>query len=102
NSFTGDLIIHPTEPEISMMSFRVTEFRNGNMIGSISRDIGFYTLFTSSNAQPELSGVNGAPHRIAYILPGTQLCFEIFSDDDDQSDSLFLSWNHGIQNATFV
>jgi len=102
NSISGDLVIHPTAPEVSMMSFRVNEFRNGALIGSITRDIGFYTLFTSSSAQPELTGVNGAPHHIAYVLPGTELCFEIFSNDEDQSDSLFLSWNHGIPAATFV
>ena len=98
---TGELIIHPTAAEISIMSFRVDEFRNGNLIGRVTRDVGIFTGNRNDNL-PVLSGINGTAVDTTAVFPGTTLCFDIFSDDADAGDVLSMSWNNSIAGASFV
>ncbi|MEO8088012.1 MAG: hypothetical protein ABI763_14405, partial [Bacteroidota bacterium] len=97
---TGDIFIHPTALEVSVIVFEIQEYRNGNIIGSVMRDIQIYTT-TASNNPPVIYGVNGTGQSSIYVLPDVNFSFNIFSSDPDSTDSLSISWNNGIPAATF-
>jgi len=99
--FTGDYFIHPTTDQVGVTVFEIQEFRNGQFIGSTTRDV--ITLFLSqfTNKFPHLTGVNGGSLHTAAVFPGQELCFDILSSDDDAADQLIMDWNHGISTASF-
>jgi len=101
DGFTGDLLIHPLSIENGMMSYTVIEFRNGAQIGSVTRTVLMETV-PCSNANPELTGMNGTSQQFVYVLPGTALCFDVFSSDPDTGQVLTLSWNQVIPAASFT
>jgi len=98
---TGDLFIHPTAIETGVLTYTVLEYRNGSLIGSTARTI-LLNIIPCTNQPPVLSGINGTIDSTAYALPGTMICFDIFSDDPDAGQLLSLSWNNGIPGATFT
>ncbi|MFM9052619.1 MAG: T9SS type A sorting domain-containing protein [Bacteroidota bacterium] len=101
DAVTGDVQIDPTQPEIGIMSVLVEEYRNGELIGRVMRDIQVYTV-ACSNTLPSISGVNGSTSFSASACAGAApLCFNINSDDGNSTDSLYLTWNNGIPGATF-
>ncbi|MFM7218501.1 MAG: T9SS type A sorting domain-containing protein, partial [Bacteroidota bacterium] len=101
SSLTGDIQVNPTQQEIGIMSVLVEEYRNGELIGRVMRDIQVYTV-ACSNTLPSISGVNGSTSYNASACAGAApLCFNINSDDSNSGDSLYLTWNNGIPGATF-
>jgi hypothetical protein len=46
--------------------------------------------------------MNGTSQQIDYVFPTDTICFDIFSDDADVTDSLTLTWNQVIPAATFT
>jgi hypothetical protein len=98
---TGDVAVTPTQSEVGLMSVMVEEYRNGELIGRVMRDIQVYTV-ACSNTLPALSGVNGTTTMTTSACVGGQpLCFNINSSDNNSNDSLWLTWNQGIPGATF-
>ncbi|MFM2207910.1 MAG: hypothetical protein RL213_1885 [Bacteroidota bacterium] len=100
NSSTGDIIMTPQVPEVSVLSVMVSEYRNGILIGTVVRDMAVYVR-PCNNSIPELSGINGSLNRDTVICPGTALCFDIHSFDTDAGQQLSLQWNEGITGADF-
>jgi len=98
---TGDLFIHSTATEKGLITYTVYEFRNGMLLGSATRTIMIVTG-PCTNQMPVLSGINGTNQYSNYVFPGTNVCFDIYSNDADAAQLLTLTWNDGIQAATFT
>lgn len=98
--FTGDLVMTPTQAQVGVLSVLVQEYRNGVLIGSVIRDIEIYVRPCNNNL-PTASGMNGGSSRDTTICPGTQICFDVFSNDIDPDQIVTMTWNQGISGATF-
>ena len=101
DSFTGDFVMFPVLVECGPVVFEVLDYRNGELMGSVLREIMMYTV-ACSNFQPTATGMNGTSQQIAYVFPNDTICFDIFTDDLDAADSVTLSWNQSIPAATFT
>ncbi len=100
NSTTGDLTMTPTLVEVGVLSVLVQEYRNGVLVGSVVRDMEIYVRLCNNNLPTE-SGINGTNVRDTTICPGTNICFDIFSNDVDSGQIVTMTWNQGIGGATF-
>ncbi len=100
NNVTGDLNFTPSQIQIGIMAIRIREFRNGQLIGSVIRDMQVYTQ-TCTNNLPTASGINGTNSFSATICPNQQLCFTVNTADLDASQIVSLTTNSGIQGATY-
>ena len=98
--FTGDYFMHPTAQEVGLVVYEVSDYRNGELMGSVMRDVMMYTI-PCSNQNPAATHMNGTAQQIAYVFPNDTICFDIFSDDTDVLDSLTMTWNQVIPAATF-
>ena len=102
NPLTGDLSFIPTaNGELGVAAFRVDEYRNGILIGSVMRDMQIKVV-VCSNTLPTASGVNGNPVYTASVCADNQLCFTINSIDPDPNDTLLMWWNNSLPTATFT
>jgi gliding motility-associated-like protein len=98
---TGDIVMTPTQLEVGVMSVLVEEYRNGILIGSVLRDMEIYVQ-PCNNTLPTATGINGTADHDTTICPGTQLCFDVFSNDVDPNQIVSMTWNQGIPNSTFT
>lgn len=101
NPLTGDITMNPTQVEVGVLSVLVQEYRNGVLIGSVIRDMEIYVRPCNNNL-PTASGFNGGTNRDTTICPGTNICFDVLSDDIDSGQIVTMSWNSGITGATFT
>lgn len=101
NDFSGDLFIHPTATEVGIISYLIMDYRNGELMGSVMRSTTIYTT-PCTNQNPTLSGIDGSLINTVYVLPGTYICFDIHSADQDSGQVLTMSWNNAIIPATFA
>jgi hypothetical protein len=101
DSFTGDFFMHPTALEVGTINYQIQDYRNGVLMGSVSRDVIMYTTNCNNN-NPTGTEMNGTSQQIAYVLPTDTICFDIFSDDLDLADSVSMTWNQTIPAATFT
>ncbi|MEM7367814.1 MAG: PKD domain-containing protein [Bacteroidota bacterium] len=89
--------------EVGVMCIRVDEYRNGNLIGSITRDIQVTILACDTSGQPVigdiqlLNGGQGISYDTLEACPGIPLHFEIVSYDPDVSQTLTLV--HGLNQT---
>lgn len=89
--FTGNLMITPVQQEVDVIVYRVEEYRNGQFIGSISRDIQVI-VSGNTNQLPSISGINGTGSITGNVCAGDTLRFMLYSADADTADSTFISW----------
>lgn len=100
NSATGDIDITPQLIETGVMAIKIDEYRGGIWIGSVERDMQFIVQ-TCNNTLPTATGINGTADFDTTICPGTQLCFYIFSNDNDANQFVTLTTNNAIPNSAF-
>lgn len=100
DAVTGDICMTPQQLEVTVFSIIVKEYRNGQQIGSIIRDIQLRTV-TCNNVNPILTGINGTGSFTINACIGQPLTFNIPSNDADAGQTLTLQWNSGIAGATF-
>ena len=101
NVNTGDITMTPTMIEVGVLSVLVKEYRNGVLVGSVVRDMEIYVRPCTNNLPTE-SGINGTNRRDTTICPGTQICFNIMSNDVDSGQIVTMTWNQAIAGATFT
>lgn len=101
NTSTGDLNFTPSQLQIGVMAILVREYRNGQLIGSIIRDMQVYTQ-TCTNTLPTASGINGTGNYSVTVCPGQQVCFTVNSVDADATQNVTLTTNNGIAGATYT
>ncbi|MBL0103479.1 MAG: hypothetical protein IPP51_06800 [Bacteroidetes bacterium] len=98
---TGDITFTPTQQEVGVLSVLVQEYRNGVLIGSVVRDMEIYVRQCNNNL-PTATGINGSATRDTTVCPGTNFCFDVFSNDLDANQIVSMTWNQGISGATFT
>ena len=99
---TGDVTMLPTAQEVGVMVVLITEWRNGELIGSVMRDIQIYTVPCQNNA-PVVGGIDGTGTFSTASCAGALICFDIPSSDPDGGDTLTISYNGpGIPNAVWT
>ncbi len=101
NSSTGDINFTPASIEVGVTAVRIDEYRNGQLIGSVMRDIQFVVTNCNPNVLPVATGMNGSSDFDTTICAGTPLCFDIFTSDGNQGQELTLTWNNGIPAGSF-
>ena len=98
---TGDICMTPQALEVTVMAVLVQEYRNGQLIGSVERDIQI-TVMNCANNLPSLSGINGTNNFDITVCANAQTCFDIFSSDPDAGQNLTVTWDDAIPGATFT
>ena len=99
---TGDICMTPTQLEVTVMQVQIEEWRNGVLIGTVERDIQIRVIdCLVPNNLPSVNGINGTGVFTASICAGDSFCFFTESIDLDTSQTLTMSWNAGITDATF-
>ncbi|MCB9233425.1 MAG: PKD domain-containing protein [Bacteroidia bacterium] len=114
NPITGDVTFLPTPGgiEIGVLCIVVEEWRNGQKIGEVSRDVQVNVINCPNNSAPKVSGAtnvsngfggtgNSASGIKVYSCLGNNLCFDLPSVDPNSNDSITMWWNNGIPGATF-
>ena len=98
---TGDVSMFPTALEVGVMVVLITEWRNGELIGSVMRDIQIYTV-ACQNTAPDVGGIDNTGTFTTASCAGALICFDIPSSDPDAGDTLTMTYSGaGIPNATF-
>lgn len=106
NSVTGDICMTPQSLEVAVVSVLVREYRNGQLIGSVTRDLQIRVV-NCTNDLPSVDGIDftgsgtGSGSFTASTCANTNLCFYINSFDNDVAQNLTLSWNNAITGAVF-
>lgn len=97
---TGDITFTPSQIQIGILAILIREYRNGELIGSVIRDMQVYTS-VCNNTLPSISGINGSGNFTTTACPGQQICFDINAIDQDSAQSVTLTSNQSIQGATW-
>lgn len=100
NSSNGAIQITPTKEEISVIAILVEEYRNGQLIGSIVRDMQLIAE-DRSNQNPVVSGINGGSSKEYEICAGQRVCFDISANDPDNQKVKLTASFAGLVGATF-
>lgn len=100
NSITGDINLTPNAIQIGVMAVLVREYRNGQLIGSVIRDMQVYTQ-NCNNVIPSASGINNTNNFSVTVCPDQTICFDIYSADADVSQNVTVTTNNGIAGATY-
>ncbi len=100
DSETGDICMTPTQQDVTVMQVQVKEWRNGDVIGVVNRDVQVQVI-SCSNELPYLSGINGNGEYQKSVCVGEKVQFQVPSFDDDSAQDVSLSWNQGIPTALF-
>lgn len=100
NPVNGDIQFTPSQTQIGVMAMRVSEYRNGVLIGCVVRDMQF-TIINCSNNLPTATGINGTNNYTLTVPACSNTCFTINSNDADAGDIVTMTWNNGISGATF-
>ncbi len=96
DSTNGIVSVYPNAIQTQVLAVKISEFRNGIKIGSVTRDLQM-TVINSTNNLPSLSGVNGTGVYTAYGCPGTPIQFTVYSNDPDFGQNVTISMH---QNGT--
>ena len=96
NNSTGELSLSPTAIEKSVTAIVVEEYKDGEFIGSVTRDLQIITL-SYANKIPTLSGINNTNLDSLRICAGDKVNFKIYGTDEDlPAQKLTVTWNNGI------
>lgn len=101
NAGTGDINFTPSQVQIGVMAILVKEYRGGQLIGSVIRDMQVYTQVCVNNL-PTASGINGTTNYSINACPGQQVCFTVNSADIDATQNVTMTTNNGIPNASYT
>ena len=85
----GGMNFHTDSLGFSLFAFKVKEYRNGKLIGEITREITIIVIECPKNNAPVLSG----PF-YKEVGEGQTVNFSIATNDYDTKDSLRISWNN--------
>ncbi|MGE0637046.1 MAG: PKD domain-containing protein [Bacteroidia bacterium] len=103
---TGDICMTPQALEVAVVAVLVEEYRNGQLIGSVMRDLQIRVV-NCTNDLPSIDGIDlsgagtGSGNYTISTCANTNLCFFINSFDADVAQNLSLSWNNAIPAASF-
>ncbi|MFK7773544.1 MAG: T9SS type A sorting domain-containing protein, partial [Saprospiraceae bacterium] len=114
DAVTGEIVIVPTTTQVGVICLQVEEYRNGNKIGEIVRDLQFTVTDCQFNTLPILSGINGSADSTGttgdyniQACAGEEVSFKLQGFDAEAVPSnpfqnIEIKWNFGIQGASFI
>ena len=70
DALTGDLCMLANQQQVSVVAMKVSEYRNGILIGSVVRDIQIIVLSNCATTPPILTGFNGTPQNVTTAAQG--------------------------------
>lgn len=85
----GNVTIHPSNQEVDVIVYQIQEYRNGILVGSITRDFQ-YTILNGTNSLPSLTGINGSASFTTNACAGDTVRFTVMSSDLNLGDSTFI------------
>jgi hypothetical protein len=104
---TGTWTFVPNIVQTGVICMKVEEYRNGNKIGEVMRDIQIGVM-NCSNQSPVLSGINGTAtssgvtgiNAIA-ACAGQNICFTIDAYDVDAAQNIGIGYTNALAGATY-
>ncbi|MBS1583206.1 MAG: gliding motility-associated C-terminal domain-containing protein [Bacteroidetes bacterium] len=99
---TGTMTVTPSVQQVAVVTYRVREYRNGVLVGEVTRDIQFVIRACSGNSSPTATGINGTNTYSTQVCAGTPVSFTINSSDPNAGQIVTMTWNGGIPGATFT
>jgi gliding motility-associated-like protein len=101
NPLTGDMCMTPTQLQVTVFAILVQEWRNGELVGSVMRDVQLRTI-TCTNNNPFVNGINNTGQYSMTACAGVPINFNISTFDVDAAQNVSIAWNNGITGATFT
>lgn len=96
DSRTGELSIVPSALGLYVFAYKISEYRNGQFIGSIRRDIQLEVLNCIINQKPEFR----EPQQTEFSTPvSTELCVPVRVHDLNSADTIFLEAGYALLNS---
>ncbi|HMN05534.1 MAG TPA: gliding motility-associated C-terminal domain-containing protein [Flavobacteriales bacterium] len=99
---TGTMTVTPSVIQVAVVTYQVREYRNGVLVGTITRDVQFVIRACTGNQAPTVSGINGTSNYSMQVCAGTPVSFTVNSNDANAGQTVTMSWNNGIPGATFT
>jgi gliding motility-associated-like protein len=99
---TGTLTCIPNIQQVAVVTYRVREYRNGVLIGSVTRDVQVVVRPCLGNTSPTATGVNGTGNYTTTVCAGTPVSFTINTNDLNAGQGTSITWNNAIPGATFT
>jgi hypothetical protein len=99
------LEFRPMNIQLAPMAITANIYQKNKVVATITREQMFVIMKCASNTPPTLSGIDcSKPTTKNFeieVCAGTQVCFKVCSSDNDANDSVTISYNDGIDGATF-
>ncbi len=86
NPVTGEISFEPDMIQIGIMAIRVEEFRNGQEVGEVIRDLQI-SVQDCSNQEPDVSPLSNGGARDTTIFAGKPFCITFKATDADFNDT---------------
>ncbi|MBI3142266.1 MAG: hypothetical protein HYZ16_05525 [Bacteroidetes bacterium] len=88
----GTMRFRPMKEEVTVMSFRVTEFRNAMLVGVVRREMMVIVLKAARNSSPVISHANCGKSSTLTLTAckGSTVSFSVCTSDSNSRDSLSL------------
>ncbi|MCO6482218.1 MAG: gliding motility-associated C-terminal domain-containing protein [Flavobacteriales bacterium] len=99
---TGTMTVTPSVIQVAVVTYQVREYRNGVLVGTITRDVQFVIRACTGNQPPTVSGINGTSSYTMQVCAGSPVTFTVNSNDPNAGQVVTMSWNSGIPGATFT
>ena len=99
---TGTLTCVPDIQQVAVVTYRVREYRNGVLIGTVMRDVQIVVRPCGANTAPSASGINGTNNYSTTVCAGSPVTFTINTSDPNAGQGTVITWNGGIAGATFT
>ena len=102
NPQTGTMTVTPNVLQVAVVTYQVKEYRNGVLVGVVTRDVQFVIRACTGNASPTATGINGTAVYSMQVCAGTPVSFTVNSNDANAGQTVTMSWNSGIPGGTFT
>ena len=102
NPQTGTMTVTPSVLQVAVVTYQVKEYRNGVLVGVVTRDVQFVIRACTGNASPTATGINGTAVYSMQVCAGTPVSFTVNSNDANAGQVVTMSWNSGIPGGTFT
>ncbi len=102
NPQTGTMTVTPSVLQVAVVTYQVKEYRNGVLVGEVTRDVQFVVRACAGNASPTATGINGTAVYSMQVCAGTPVSFNVNSNDANAGQTVSMTWNNGIPGATFT
>lgn len=99
NSLTGQMTFTPSTVQLGVTAVRVDEYRNGQLIGSVTRDIQLVVLNCNGNspvtvaAPSNITGATSAGNNTFKACVGTPMTFKIIATDPNSGTNIGMTTN---------